>query len=54
MEGEAGEKNGVEHVDVKRMKRDATERLVKGEWKPTTKALTNGAQSNEEKWSADF
>lgn len=54
LEAETVEKFGVEHVDVKRFKRDATEKLVKGEWKPTMKGLTNGAQSNEEKGLADF
>lgn len=39
---------------MEKFKSDATEKLVKGEWKPITKGLTDSAQSSKEEGLADF
>ena len=54
LEAEMGEKFSVDHIDVRKIKSDAMEKLEKGEWKAAARGLTISAQFNDEEGSANF
>ena len=54
LEAEIGSKFRVEHVDMEKIRQDATQALENGDWKAATRALTIKNQFDEEASAANF
>ncbi|MCJ1477710.1 hypothetical protein MMC13_006383 [Lambiella insularis] len=54
LEAEIGDKFEVEHVDVKRIRREAHEALARGEYRQASRGLAINAQFNEDDSGANF